>query len=62
MSRDVLAPPLQKMSHGRNYRVNVVHDDFGGSKWNGLNKKSKTDVKGYQEPGKLLPTPLMTCV
>ncbi|EDV36343.1 uncharacterized protein Dana_GF12010 [Drosophila ananassae] len=50
MSRDVLAPPLQKMSHGRNYRVNVVHDDFGGSKWNGLNKKSKTDVKGYQEP------------
>ncbi|XP_017087878.2 activating signal cointegrator 1 complex subunit 1 [Drosophila bipectinata] len=50
MSRNILAPPVQKMSHGRNYRVNVVHDDFGGSKWNGLGKKSKNEVKGYQEP------------
>ncbi|XP_030558241.1 activating signal cointegrator 1 complex subunit 1 isoform X2 [Drosophila novamexicana] len=47
MSRNVLAPPTQRMSHNRNYRVNIVHDDFGGSKWNSANEKA---VKGYEEP------------
>ncbi|KAH8401262.1 hypothetical protein KR009_004141 [Drosophila setifemur] len=50
MSREVLAPPLQKMSHNRRYRVNVVHDDFGGSKWNGQNKRGQAGFQGYQEP------------
>ncbi|KAH8269615.1 hypothetical protein KR018_010514 [Drosophila ironensis] len=49
MSREVLEPPVQKMSHNRRYRVNVVHDDFGGSKWNGF-KRGQTDIAGYQEP------------
>lgn len=49
MSRDVLAPPFQTMSHNRKYRVNVVHEDFGGNKWNSGNKKI---IKGYEEDGK----------
>ncbi|KAH8416087.1 hypothetical protein KR222_008028 [Zaprionus bogoriensis] len=49
MSRNVLAPPIQKLSHNRNYRVNVVHDDFGGSKWNASNQKTS---RGYKEDGK----------
>lgn len=49
MSREVLAPPIQTLSHNRKYRVNVVHDDFGGSKWNSGNKKT---IKGYEEDGK----------
>ncbi|XP_062137100.1 activating signal cointegrator 1 complex subunit 1 [Drosophila sulfurigaster albostrigata] len=48
MSRNVLAPPTQRLSHNRNYRVNVVHDDFGGSKWN--SKKQSSTSKGYEEP------------
>ncbi|TDG51696.1 hypothetical protein AWZ03_001756 [Drosophila navojoa] len=48
MSRNVLAPPTQRMSNNRNYRVNMVHDDFGGSsKWNAANEKIS---KGYEEP------------
>lgn len=58
MSRDVLAPPVQTMSHKRNYRVNVVHEDFGGSKWNSSNKKS---VKGYEEDGKFNSKRLFIC-
>lgn len=49
MSREVLAPPIQTLSHKRKYRVNVVHDDFGGSKWNAGNKKTN---KSYEEDGK----------
>jgi len=50
MSRDVLAPPTQRLSHNRNYRVNIVHDDFGGSKWNTKNQKNQNTSKGYEEP------------
>lgn len=49
MSRNVLSPTTQRMSNNRNYRVNMVHDDFGGSsKWNAANEKVS---KGYEEPG-----------
>ncbi|EDV94232.1 GH25238 [Drosophila grimshawi] len=47
MSRNVLAPHTQRMSHNRNHRVHVVHDYFGGSKWNCVNQ---TTAKGYEEP------------
>ncbi|XP_034475866.1 activating signal cointegrator 1 complex subunit 1 [Drosophila innubila] len=47
MSRNVLAPATQRLSHNRNYRVNAVHDDFGGSKWNSKNQNTS---KGYEEP------------
>ncbi|KMY92652.1 activating signal cointegrator 1 complex subunit 1 [Drosophila simulans] len=49
MSREVLTPPVQKMSQMRRYRVNVVHDDFGGDKWNGQNKQAKLEYKTYEE-------------
>ncbi|XP_011209777.2 activating signal cointegrator 1 complex subunit 1 [Bactrocera dorsalis] len=29
MSREVLAPPLQRMDNNRCYRVNLIHEDFG---------------------------------
>ncbi|CAD7013810.1 unnamed protein product [Ceratitis capitata] len=29
MSREVLAPPLQRMGNNRCYRVNIIHEDFG---------------------------------
>ncbi|XP_037950605.1 activating signal cointegrator 1 complex subunit 1 [Teleopsis dalmanni] len=32
MSREVLSPPLQQMGPNRCYRVNLVHEDFGGNK------------------------------
>lgn len=52
MSRNVLAPTTQRMSNNRNYRVNMVHDDFGGSsKWNAANEKIS---KGYEEAGNVL--------
>ncbi|XP_017066603.1 activating signal cointegrator 1 complex subunit 1 [Drosophila eugracilis] len=50
MSREVLSPPVQTMSHNRQYRVNIVHEDFGGDKWNGPNKKAKKENKSYEEP------------
>ncbi|XP_016973669.1 activating signal cointegrator 1 complex subunit 1 [Drosophila rhopaloa] len=49
MSREVLSPPVQTMSQNRRYRVNVVHEDFGGAKWNGQNKRAKGENKAYQE-------------
>jgi len=52
MSREVLSPPVQKMSQNRRYRVNVVHDDFGGDKWNGQNQRNKLEYKANEEPGK----------
>nr|XP_016927889.1 activating signal cointegrator 1 complex subunit 1 [Drosophila suzukii] len=50
MSREVLSPPVQAMSQNRRYRVNIVHEDFGGDKWNGQNKRSKGVNKTYEEP------------
>ncbi|XP_017049378.1 activating signal cointegrator 1 complex subunit 1 [Drosophila ficusphila] len=50
MSREVVSPPVQKMSHNRRYRVNMVHEDFGGDKWNGQNKMAKRENKAYEEP------------
>ncbi|EDW89594.1 activating signal cointegrator 1 complex subunit 1 isoform X1 [Drosophila yakuba] len=50
MSREVLSPPVQKMSLNRRYRVNVVHDDFGGDKWNSQNKGATPGNKTYEEP------------
>ncbi|KAH8290392.1 hypothetical protein KR054_002511 [Drosophila jambulina] len=50
MSREVLDPHVQMMSHNRRYRVNVVHEDFGGAKWNGQNKYGKPASNAYQEP------------
>ncbi|BFG05931.1 activating signal cointegrator 1 complex subunit 1 [Drosophila madeirensis] len=50
MSREVLDPPVQGMSQNRRYRVNVVHEDFGGDKWNGGNKQGRPANKGYEEP------------
>ncbi|ALC41199.1 CG12129 [Drosophila busckii] len=47
MSREVLGPPTQRMSHNRRYRVNVVHDDFGGNKWRSSNNQK---ASGYVEP------------
>ncbi|XP_033252540.1 uncharacterized protein LOC117194317 [Drosophila miranda] len=38
------------MSQNRRYRVNVVHVDFGGDKWNGGNKQGRSVSKGYEEP------------
>ncbi|XP_011196578.2 activating signal cointegrator 1 complex subunit 1 [Zeugodacus cucurbitae] len=29
MSREILAPPLQRMDNNRCYRVNLIHEDFG---------------------------------
>ncbi|XP_017012486.3 activating signal cointegrator 1 complex subunit 1 [Drosophila takahashii] len=50
MSREVLSPPVQAMSQNRRYRVNIVHEDFGGDKWNGQNKGSKRQNQAYEEP------------
>ncbi|XP_022224356.2 activating signal cointegrator 1 complex subunit 1 [Drosophila obscura] len=49
MSREVLEPPSVLMSENRRYRVNVVHEDFGGDKWNGGNKQGRPTKKGYEE-------------
>ncbi|XP_068145099.1 activating signal cointegrator 1 complex subunit 1 [Drosophila tropicalis] len=50
MSRDILAPPVLAMSHNRRYRVNLVHEDFGGHKWNSSKKNTSGQRKGYEEP------------
>ncbi|EDV58170.1 activating signal cointegrator 1 complex subunit 1 [Drosophila erecta] len=50
MSREVLSPSVQRMSQNRRYRVNVVHDDFGGAKWNSQNKLATPENKAYEEP------------
>ncbi|XP_030387971.1 activating signal cointegrator 1 complex subunit 1 [Scaptodrosophila lebanonensis] len=47
MSRDILAPPLQRMSHNRMYRVNITHEDFGGDKTNAGKRGSQ--AKEYLE-------------
>ena len=48
MSKDTLAPPLQRMSHNRCYRVNMVHEDFGS--WaQARQNANKPAASGYQE-------------
>ncbi|XP_016967974.1 activating signal cointegrator 1 complex subunit 1 [Drosophila biarmipes] len=50
MSREVLSPPVQAMNQNRRYRVNIVHEAFGGDKWNGQNKRFHGENKAYEEP------------
>lgn len=41
MSREVLAPPIQRMDNNRCYRVNLIHEDFG-------NQRAAMQRKGHK--------------
>ncbi|XP_017466735.1 PREDICTED: activating signal cointegrator 1 complex subunit 1 [Rhagoletis zephyria] len=45
MSREILAPPLQRMDNNRCYRVNLIHEDFGNQLADMQRQRHQQDTK-----------------